>query len=864
MEASEYSLKCAPKLQCEKNTAMAPLCQECQSCILKKKVTITKEWFLRASELLQRKFLLGIIRGTRRLDLLMYMEKVLQPVTEKDLTYTRTQTRRSLKEDLVASFSDKALEQNLLQQYMTDTWEWFQCGSYWTKANYTLHLFQMCSRRLLLSAANLVHVLIQDIQLCSGIVGTLGQPKRPEEMKFSSLAVSPNDPQKSVSGVSMYKDFISCLPVHLSKYILGFLNKKTLYNCLFVSQHWSYIAKDLLQDKEAEKRIQEDAKILQGISSKGLIVNYAKIRQVPIPKVSGDGHVIPSMKIGHHEIKTGQCLEASYTDLETLTVPMEERNLFCGSFSILVLMAQQDHHRVTHFDGERLVAVGSSDRKVRLIDTKERKQIAPLIHGHSGSIRAVHLCEKRGFVFSGSYDLSIRQWNVKTGACMRLFNGHMKSITCLDVQDNMLVSGAKDGQVKGWDITSGKCFRTFKHKDEILCVKIKGEYVVSGCENGLIKVWHVKSAALIKTLTGHQGPINCLSLDQFHLVSGSDDGKAIAWSMVGNCQKSLMTFNHPKEVTCLEFLYLRVITGCADGRVRIFHFLTGECMRVIRVNIRADPILSLCVRDNKMEINLEKNTMIFEFEKVSWDYSQDSGRVIIPKLKDTVTSPPLKTVSGRTMKKAQDKETKSVALGQKSSLLKSEEATLQQIKKWGQNSEERSARPRDAWGPGKHHQEPKRLIQRSQEPKTLVQTSQEPKRSVQLYGGPQKLVQISKEPKRAVRFHQEKKTFVELSKTKQQKALPPVSLCQPRKTPQKEFGSILSEKAEFRLRTVQQQQAYEAEVLAKYKRAEAEKQAMKERERKKAWLHMVKGKRTFDSIKEGKIVAPELGRNVFI
>ena len=42
-----------------------------------------------------------------------------------------------------------------------------------------------------------------------------------------------------------------------------------------------------------------------------------------------------------------------------------------------------------------------------------------------------------------------RYWDVKTGACVRIFYGHQGTITCLDVYKNRLVSGAKDGQVKG-------------------------------------------------------------------------------------------------------------------------------------------------------------------------------------------------------------------------------------------------------------------------------------------------------------------------------------------------------------------------------------------------------------------------------
>lgn len=44
---------------------------------------------------------------------------------------------------------------------------------------------------------------------------------------------------------------------------------------------------------------------------------------------------------------------------------------------------------------------------------------------------------------------SCRYWDLKSGACIRIFNGHQGTITCIDLYKKRLVSGAKDCQVKG-------------------------------------------------------------------------------------------------------------------------------------------------------------------------------------------------------------------------------------------------------------------------------------------------------------------------------------------------------------------------------------------------------------------------------
>lgn len=54
-----------------------------------------------------------------------------------------------------------------------------------------------------------------------------------------------------------------------------------------------------------------------------------------------------------------------------------------------------------------------------------------------------------------------------------------------------------------------------------------------------------------------------------------------------------------REVLCLEFLYLRIITGCADGKIRIWSVLNGFCLRVMRGNSVSDPVTSLAAASNR-------------------------------------------------------------------------------------------------------------------------------------------------------------------------------------------------------------------------------------------------------------------------
>ena len=54
-----------------------------------------------------------------------------------------------------------------------------------------------------------------------------------------------------------------------------------------------------------------------------------------------------------------------------------------------------------------------------------------------------------------------------------------------------------------------------------------------------------------------------------------------------------------REVLCLEFMYLRVITGSADGKLRIWNMLNGQCLRIMRGNSKSDPIYRLIAIGNR-------------------------------------------------------------------------------------------------------------------------------------------------------------------------------------------------------------------------------------------------------------------------
>ncbi|XP_035657132.1 F-box and WD repeat domain containing protein 10B isoform X2 [Oncorhynchus keta] len=441
----------------------------------------------------------------------------------------------------------------------------------------------------------------------------------------------------SLSGVRRYRDFIRGLPVHLAKRILGLLDKTSLYSCRDVSQHWRYLTEDTQEDLNAKKMVEKQATLMQS-NNTGVSPTYAKVRKVLVPIREDEKHM-------HHveifsKIRQERGFEAIYAGVRTRAIQMEERNVYCGVYNVLVLLDREDPSRVVHYSGGQLVAVGSKDRVVRLLDVLTLKEVSPVIQGHAGSIRALLLCEERGLVISASYDLSIRCWNLKTGVCLMLFRGHLGTINCLDLHGNCLVSGANDCKVKVWNLQTGHCYEKlkFRHHNPILCVKIDKALVMSSCDKGLVKMWGMETASLLKVIDAHQSSVKCLFFDQWHILSGGSDGQVMAWSTNCDIKKNLMTYCHPKEVLALIYLFLRVITGCGDGKIRIFNFLTGDCLRVIKAGGQHSPIQSLHTHSNNMVVNTGTSVLIYQFTRVRWDYSVLAEREFFNEFRGTLKS----------------------------------------------------------------------------------------------------------------------------------------------------------------------------------------------------------------------------------
>jgi guanine nucleotide-binding protein subunit beta-2-like 1 protein len=161
--------------------------------------------------------------------------------------------------------------------------------------------------------------------------------------------------------------------------------------------------------------------------------------------------------------------------------------------------------------------------------------------GHSNFVEDVVISSDGQFALSGSWDCSLRLWDLSTGQTTRRFVGHQKDVlsVAFSADNRQIVSGSRDHKLKVWN-TLGECKYTISedgHSDWVSCVRfspnVQNPLIVSGGWDKVVKVWSLTNLKLLTNLIGHTGYVNTLTVspDGSLCASGGKDGTAMLWDL---------------------------------------------------------------------------------------------------------------------------------------------------------------------------------------------------------------------------------------------------------------------------------------------------------------------------------------------
>ncbi|ETO10798.1 hypothetical protein RFI_26579, partial [Reticulomyxa filosa] len=219
---------------------------------------------------------------------------------------------------------------------------------------------------------------------------------------------------------------------------------------------------------------------------------------------------------------------------------------------------------------------------------------------HTNDVYGIEFSQFSGgrYLCSGSYDNTIRLWDVETSKSLNVFNGHENVVWCVDISplqsnnnnDNnnkmnnigmiggngyTICSGSFDNTIRVWDIETTKQVNVLKrHTDYVRSVKYGSNElmntILSGSDDKSVRLWDIRSDKQIQVFNGHSSNVMCVEYSPFVIknsignsnvtCSGSLDNTIRFWDIRSNKNELYMIKGYDEEdcgIICLKIVVLK-------------------------------------------------------------------------------------------------------------------------------------------------------------------------------------------------------------------------------------------------------------------------------------------------------------------
>ncbi len=253
--------------------------------------------------------------------------------------------------------------------------------------------------------------------------------------------------------------------------------------------------------------------------------------------------------------------------------------------------AHTDRIRALAFspDGRTLVT-GSWDNTVKLWNVVGGALLWS--DWHAGNLASVAFApDGRLLATSGGTDATVHLWDTQNGMrTQTLVHSYLVSALTWSPDGRLLASANSDGSIRVWErpwiqtITSIQTLSGHTRWAMGLAFAPDGDLLASGSWDGTIKLWELPSGQVYLTLIGHTDRVNRVawSGDGQTLASCSRDRTIRLWNVTDGRSRAVL-LGHTADISGLTFTpdNHSLLSSSIDGTLRLWEVSSGRCMRVM-------------------------------------------------------------------------------------------------------------------------------------------------------------------------------------------------------------------------------------------------------------------------------------------
>jgi mitochondrial division protein 1 len=225
------------------------------------------------------------------------------------------------------------------------------------------------------------------------------------------------------------------------------------------------------------------------------------------------------------------------------------------------------------------------------------------IRAHQDSINAIDFDAPFGTMVTSAMDDSVKVWDLNSGRCIGILEGHTASVRALQVEDNILATGSSDATIRLWDLSKAHydpvgsqfgndddedgiafenpddhpvdppagsmadcpLFTLEAHVDEITALHFRNDVLVSGSADKTLRQWDLEKGRCVQTLDV------MWAAAQASATLGTGD---TAWR-----QTSRTPAGNADFVGAVQVFDSALACGTADGMVRLWDLRSGQVHR---------------------------------------------------------------------------------------------------------------------------------------------------------------------------------------------------------------------------------------------------------------------------------------------